>query len=269
MLTCIARLHQFEFIVGHQMQQRIISRAPPAVALKLRQGKKSLNYVNGVDVPWVISVALQKVDTFFLDRHTTIKDLSAFGLQNLHKLRVCVLGECNRMHAIVDGSRSSSLSYMLCTLELLGVFYMKNLKSILKGVSSRPCFIMMKSLQLYNCPKLKTIFTLDLVDNLYVLEEVVIEDCPKVIKGESRWWKRLNWSEAGWEQNQVDHLKKIFSPIDEERDIMTQLTTDEDDIVKNDANDTDDNYGDDDNYDDLDDDDDDDVSEEEDEYADE
>lgn len=31
----------------------------------------------------------------------------------------------------------------------------------------------------------------------------------------------------------ADHLKKIFSPIDEERDITTQLTTDEDDIVKN------------------------------------
>ncbi|KAI4297417.1 hypothetical protein L6164_037309 [Bauhinia variegata] len=342
MSTCIARLHQFEFIVGHQMQQRIISRAPPAVASKLRQGKKSLNYFNGVDIPWEISVALQKVDTFFLDRHATIKDLSAFGFKNLHKLRVCVLGECNQMHTIADGSRSSSLRYMLWNLEFLGVFYMKNLKSIFKGVSSPQSF-MMKSLQLYNCPKLKTIFTLNFVDDLFFLEEVVIEDCPKVstlisyesskqqersflpnlrkvsllylpklvtisgglhigpklekigfyycpklkslsmlelssnylkvIKGETRWWKRLNWSQAGWEQNQADHLKKIFSPIDEERDIMTQLTTDEDDTVKNDANDTYDDNGDDDNYDDLDDDDtaaaDDDVSEEEDEYADE
>ncbi|KAI4297422.1 hypothetical protein L6164_037314 [Bauhinia variegata] len=179
MSTCVARLCQFEFIVGHQMQQRIISRAPPEVASKLRQGEKSLNYVNGVDIPWEISVALQKVDTFFLDRHATIKDLSAFGFKNLHKLRVCVLGECNKMHTIADGSRSSSLGYILWNLEFLCVFYMKNLKSIFKGVSSPQSF-MMKSLQLYNCPKLKTIFTLDFVDDLFFLEEVVIEDCPKV-----------------------------------------------------------------------------------------
>ncbi|KAI4297407.1 hypothetical protein L6164_037299 [Bauhinia variegata] len=243
--------------------------------------------------------------------------------ENLHNLRVCVLGECNKMHATVDGGRSFS-GNMLINLEFLGVFYMKNLKSILQGLHSPLCFQRLKSMALHNCPRLTTIFTLDFVNNLDFLEEIVIEDCPKVntlishesskqqerrflpalrkvsllylpqlatisdglsigpklekigfyycpklkilstmdllsddlkvIKGEAKWWKRLNWSQAGWEQSQVDHLKKIFSPIDEDRDILTHLTTDKDDIVKQDANDAGDNNGEDDDYCDLDDD---------------
>ncbi|KAI4297408.1 hypothetical protein L6164_037300 [Bauhinia variegata] len=324
MSSCIHRLDIFRFIVGHQLQQRIISRAPPALAEKIEDGCKYLRFVNGVDIPQEINVALQYSDTFFLDRHVTINDLSAFGLRNLDLLHTCVLGECNQMHTIVDGSHLYHRN-MLSNLELLVVFYMNNLKSIFKGVTS-PCFSRLVYLALHNCPKLKTIISFNFIDNLYFLEEVVIEDCPKVstlishessgqkerlflpalrkvsllylpklvtisgglyvgpklqkigfyycpklkslskmelssndlnvIKGEARWWKRLNWSQAGWEQTQVDHLRKIFSPIDDEGDIMTQLTTDKDDKVRLDGSDAEYNNGDYDNdYDDLDDDD--------------
>lgn len=40
-----------------------------------------------------------------------------------------------------------------------------------------------------------------------------------VIKGEKKWWEALNWEK----NSKVDLLHNIFSPIQRERDVMSQM----------------------------------------------
>ncbi|GKV24477.1 hypothetical protein SLEP1_g34088 [Rubroshorea leprosula] len=44
----------------------------------------------------------------------------------------------------------------------------------------------------------------------------------EVIKGERKWWKALKWEESEW-GNHLDYLHTIFSPIDEDDHVMTQM----------------------------------------------
>ena len=57
---------------------------------------------------------------------------------------------------------------------------MKNLGSIWKGPIWEGCLSRLESLELYACPQLKTTFTLALLENLNLLEELVVENCPKI-----------------------------------------------------------------------------------------
>ena len=58
---------------------------------------------------------------------------------------------------------------------------MKNLDSIWKGSIWKGCLSSLKSLELYACPQLTTTFTLGLLENLDLLEELVVENCPNII----------------------------------------------------------------------------------------
>ncbi|KAF7842807.1 protein EDS1L-like [Senna tora] len=288
------RIAYFRFIVGHHMQ-RIISRAPPAVEVKFKQSNQSLRFVNGVDFPNEVKIILQSVQAFFLDRHMTINYLSQFGKENLSDLELCILAECNEMHSIVGGE-DSQLGWFN-SLKFLTIFYMKNLRSISQEPTTSLSFCRLKFLALHTCPELTSIFTIHFLDDLSNLEELIVEDCPKVyslisspsseptraiflprlrklsllylpelvsisngfhigeslekigfyycpklgtlsskelssrklkvIKGEIKWWEALKWSEAEWGQGRPHNFNQIFCPIDEEVDVLAQLTSDE------------------------------------------
>ncbi|XP_054777407.1 uncharacterized protein LOC129285665 [Prosopis cineraria] len=229
----------------------------------------------------------------------SIKDLSMFGGMNIEQLQVCILVECKEMRAIVDVRHSSVFEDIFPRLLMLSVSYMKNLRSICEGrVHSKHCFGMLKTLELHNCPKLTTIFTLDFLGNLSLLKVLLVKDCPKisaliscgsfelrvgtflpklrtmtllhlpelisissrlhigpslenmgvydcpklqtlskkelsshhlkVIKGETKWWEALTWSEAEWGVvGRPSIFDCIFSPIDKQVDIMSQLELDD------------------------------------------
>ena len=70
---------------------------------------------------------------------------------------------------------------ILGSLQYLRLHYVKNLHSIWKGPIQRGCLSNLKSLELHACPYLTTIFTLDLLENLNILEELVVERCPEII----------------------------------------------------------------------------------------
>ncbi|GMJ05823.1 hypothetical protein HRI_004251500 [Hibiscus trionum] len=44
----------------------------------------------------------------------------------------------------------------------------------------------------------------------------------KIIKGECQWWGDMNWNETEW-GSRPDYLMRIFFPIDNEKNLMTQL----------------------------------------------
>ena len=134
--------------------------------------------MNGKGVQIEIKQALQHVTTLFLDRHLTLTSLSKFGIGNMENLKFCLLGECNEIQTIVDAGNGGDV--LLGSLKYLNLHYMKNLRSIWKGPLCQGSLFSLKSLVLYTCPQLTTIFTFNLLKNLLNLEELVVEDCPEI-----------------------------------------------------------------------------------------
>ncbi|KAF7127500.1 hypothetical protein RHSIM_Rhsim11G0120900 [Rhododendron simsii] len=176
-------LSDFRFIVGRR-QQRNIYRLPNGVVERYHtweeKFKKSLKYINGEGMPSGVTEALKHASVLFLDRHWTVKVLSEFGHENLAKLRSCLLVECNELQTIVDGDYECLNESILDCLHHLSIHYMKNLESIWHGSIPKDSLFSLRSLTLHTCPKLTTIFTLDMLGNLFCLEELIVEDCPKI-----------------------------------------------------------------------------------------
>ena len=179
----------FKFVIGSHLK-RVISRLPGKLAAKFDQEERCLKYVNGRTIEIEIQEVLQQATAFFLDRHLTVSTLSEFGIGNMKNLKSCAICECNEMETIValDDYEDAALE----SLELLNVFHMKKLRSILKWEQFRqysPAIRVsiyrhtlsnLKSLALHTCPQLTTIFTVNFLQRLRNLEELVVEDCPEV-----------------------------------------------------------------------------------------
>ncbi|KAK3421234.1 hypothetical protein EUGRSUZ_H05018 [Eucalyptus grandis] len=184
-------LSHFKFIVGSH-DERIMSCLPVDLEFEIERWDRSLKYVNGVGVPIDIQKMLRHATAFFLDRHTDVTKLSDFGIENMEQLKCCIIGECNEIRVIIDGTMydetdrseivSETWDYMrfLESLEYLYVYHMKSLRCIYEGPPRRGSLSHLKCLALVTCPQLTTIFTLDLLKNLDSLEELKVEDCPHV-----------------------------------------------------------------------------------------
>ncbi|KAK3031408.1 hypothetical protein RJ639_037406 [Escallonia herrerae] len=182
---CSALSH-FRLVVGCH-EQYFVSHIPDDLEKEFEKFEKCLKYINGEDNTYVIAKALKHATAFFLDGHWTIRSLSTFKIDDLNKLKFCLLRECNKMQTIVDGREYyhegrdyQREKYALGSLENLGVYYMEVLKSIWKGPICSGSLSSLGTLTLHTCPNLTTIFTLELLPNLINLEGLLVEDCPKV-----------------------------------------------------------------------------------------
>ncbi|KAG5525757.1 hypothetical protein RHGRI_032147 [Rhododendron griersonianum] len=177
----------FRLIVGRH-QQRIICRLPNGVEKRfktwVKKYMKCLQYINGEHMPGGITEALKHASLLFMDRHWTIKVLSEFGHENLDNLQCCLLVECNELQTIVGGDyecpSGGDRKPILPLLCHLSIYYMKNLESIWQGSIPNGSLFNLRSLTLHTCPRLTTIFTPDMLVNLHCLEELIVEDCPKI-----------------------------------------------------------------------------------------
>ncbi|XVF49830.1 hypothetical protein PTKIN_Ptkin04bG0047600 [Pterospermum kingtungense] len=185
-------LSRFRFTVGNH-RRRIVSRVPDEVEAKSRNWEKCLKFVNGENVPIEIKGVLKYSTSFFLDHHATVTSLSKFGIENMKRLRFCLLAECNKMETLIDGgmhyerneddqseSDPGSIQYVLESLEYLSIYYMENLESIWRGPNCFGSMSRLKFLALHTCPKLITIFCHTWLENFVNLEEIILEDCPQV-----------------------------------------------------------------------------------------
>ncbi|RVW77539.1 hypothetical protein CK203_050281 [Vitis vinifera] len=98
-------------------------------------------------------------------------------------------------------------------------------------------------------PRLSTIFTLNLLENLNILEELVIEDCPEInslvtceFGVENEWFKivhlpslkkmslyymsKLVSISRDWGCARPDNLDSVFVPINGDVDLITRLSRD-------------------------------------------
>ncbi|KAK3031402.1 hypothetical protein RJ639_037400 [Escallonia herrerae] len=179
-------LSRFRLIVGCH-EQYFVSHTPDNLDEEFEKLEKCLKDINGEGNTDVIGKALEHTTALFLDSHWTIEDLSTFKIDDLHKLKFCLLRECNEMHTIVDGGKYYKEGriylgekYALGSLEYLGVYYMEKLQSIWNGPIHSGSLSSLGTLALHTCPNLTTIFTLGLLHNLVNLKDLLVEDCPKV-----------------------------------------------------------------------------------------
>ncbi|XVF49832.1 hypothetical protein PTKIN_Ptkin04bG0047800 [Pterospermum kingtungense] len=186
-------LSRFTFTVGHH-KRRTISRVPHEVEAGFRNWDKCLKFVNGENIPVEIKMVLKYSTSFFLDHHATTMNLSEFGMENMKKLKFCLLAECNKMETLIDGemhyerdeddqseSDPASVEHVLESLEYLSIYYMENLGSIWRsGPKHYVCMSKLKFLALHTCPQLSNIFSFTLLENFVSLEEIILEDCPQV-----------------------------------------------------------------------------------------
>ncbi|XP_022769656.1 disease resistance protein RPS2-like [Durio zibethinus] len=191
-------LSHFSFTVGHH-KRRIISRVPHEVEAEFRNWDKCLKFVNGGNIPIEIEAVLKYSSSFLLDNHATAMNLSEFGIENMKRLKFCLLAEYNNMETLIDGemhderneddqseSDTGSAEHVLESLEYLSIYYMKNLWSIWRGPNCCGCMSRLKFLALHTCPQLRHIFSRTLIENFVNLEEIIVEDCPQVTSLVSR-----------------------------------------------------------------------------------
>ncbi|XP_039173093.1 probable serine/threonine-protein kinase PBL11 isoform X2 [Eucalyptus grandis] len=109
----------------------------------------------------------------------------------MEQLKCCIIGECNEIWVIIDGTdmydeadRSGIVSEiledetrLLKSLEYLYVYRMKSLSCIYEGPLHRGSLSHLKCLALVTCPRLTTLFTPGLLENLDSLEELKVKDC--------------------------------------------------------------------------------------------
>lgn len=135
-------------------------------------------------------------------------------LASLNLLEFIVIEDCAQVTSVVslssDATSSNFSSSMhLPNLKAVLLLYLPNLITISSGVHIAA---QLERIGFYNCPKLENLSTKEMSSSSL-----------RVIKGEKKWWEALKWNEMDWESNKVDHLKSVFSPIQRERGVMSQM----------------------------------------------
>ncbi|MBA0863832.1 hypothetical protein Goshw_026461 [Gossypium schwendimanii] len=149
--------------------------------------------VNGENVPVQIKGVLKYSTSFILDHHPTAMNLSEFGIENMKGLKFCLLAERNKMETLIHGemhyernedgqseSHPGSVQHMLESLEYLSIYYMEDFQCIWRGADRFGCMSKLKFLPLHACPQLSKIFSLTSLENFINLEEIIVDDCPRV-----------------------------------------------------------------------------------------
>ncbi|KAK8604078.1 hypothetical protein V6N13_096541 [Hibiscus sabdariffa] len=156
----------------------------------------------------------------FLALHTCPRLSKIFShtlLENFVNLEEIILEDCPQVTSLVSHPSVKSVmsdKIFLPSLKRLLLLYLPALVSISSGLLIAP---KLERIGCYNCPKLTSISKMELSSKTL-----------KIIKGECQWWwEDMNWNEMEW-GSRPDYLMHIFSPIDNEKDVMTQLMDDRD-----------------------------------------
>ncbi|KAM7482057.1 hypothetical protein LguiB_006640 [Lonicera macranthoides] len=180
-------LSNFRLIVGRHVDH-IMSCVPRDLQDEFLRLEKCLKYVNGKgEQDAIITKALKHVSALFLNHHWTIQMLSFFDMEQMHKLKFCLMAECDDMKTIIgeyylhgELLKSSGEKPILRSLCYLSIHYMRKLHSIWEGPIANGSLSGLKILAIHACPELETIFNLVLLGNLIFLQQLILKDCPKI-----------------------------------------------------------------------------------------
>ncbi|XP_028762912.1 disease resistance protein At4g27190-like isoform X2 [Neltuma alba] len=149
---------------------------------------------------------------------TTIFTLDFLG--NLSLLKEIIVKDCPKVTTLIsDGSFKHKGEVFLPNLRRILLLHLPELITISNGCYIAPS---LNTMGIYDCPKLQS------------LSKSELSSQTLNIKGEIKWWDQLQWSreECGIPQR-PSKFDGIFSSIDNQVDIMTQMGNDGDDIDDN------------------------------------
>ncbi|KAL4349579.1 hypothetical protein HN51_030728 [Arachis hypogaea] len=133
-------------------------------------------------------------------------------LGNLSLLKKLIVKDCPKLSTLISHESSKRNAHaFLPKLSKLLLLHLPELSSISNGLQIGPG---LKEIAFYDCPKLHSLSRKELVS-----KELT------AIKGETNWWKSL--------EGRTPNFNQIFSPINEEADLMTQLGICDDDGIDN------------------------------------
>jgi disease resistance protein RPS2 len=164
----------FQFSVGHHDS----TRYQILDYFECHQIKRCMKFVNGQGEPTTISKVLVETDAFELVGHKRTSKLSDFGVDNINKMRGCLTGGCKEIETLVDGNSITKIALIM--LEEMHIIDAASLTNIWEGVVHAGSLALLKTLTLYKCSKLKTIFSSDMIGQLSKLQNLRVEKCPKI-----------------------------------------------------------------------------------------
>ncbi|KAK8662134.1 hypothetical protein V6N13_091722 [Hibiscus sabdariffa] len=144
--------------------------------------------------------------------HTCPKLSNIFShalLESFYNLEEIVMEDCPQVTGLVSHvpALPNPETFLPC-LERLFLLYLPELVSISNGLFIAP---KLERIGFYDCPKLEILSKRELSSKAL-----------KTIKGENQWWEGIKWNETDW-GTQPDYLVNMFSPINNEKDVMTQF----------------------------------------------
>ncbi|KAF2293968.1 hypothetical protein GH714_005994 [Hevea brasiliensis] len=148
----------FQFSIGqyHSHPYRIVDYFEYEVC-------KCLKYANGEGIDAAIKEVLATANALELLGNKGVLKLSDYGVDNLNKLRSCLIESCNEMETIIDGNGITNV--ILQSLEKMYISNLPMLKSIWEGSIPTGSLAQLTTLIFYKCPKLKKIFSKGLFNN--------------------------------------------------------------------------------------------------------
>ncbi|KAF2293959.1 hypothetical protein GH714_005947 [Hevea brasiliensis] len=163
----------FQFSIGqyHSHPYRIVDYFEYEVC-------KCLKYANGEGIDAAIKEVLATANALELLGNKGVLKLSDYGVDNLNKLRSCLIESCNEMETIIDGNGITNV--VLQSLEKMYISNLPMLKSIWEGSIPTGSLAQLTTLIFYKCPKLKKIFSKGLIQQLCKLQHLEVEDCEEI-----------------------------------------------------------------------------------------
>ncbi|KAI9120522.1 hypothetical protein K1719_007555 [Acacia pycnantha] len=141
-----------------------------------------------------------------LDDSADIKNLS-MCLVNVTQLKYCKIRWCDDIESIIDSEEEENTLPMLERMELL---VLGNLKMICRDVVRPGTLMSLKIITVEYCPKLKTLFSGQILLQLKNLEEISVRSCTgmeSIMKGEE------GESDSGIEFPKLKRMKLKFMPL--------------------------------------------------------
>ncbi|XP_022761536.1 disease resistance protein At4g27190-like [Durio zibethinus] len=142
--------------------------------------EKHLRFSEGDGFPDSISQVLRQAKAFELIGHQTATSLSVFRSDYLQGLEACIIEECNEMESIIDRGSfqvNDSTGVEFECLKSLHIYNLPKLKDIWQGSIESKSLCGLTTLTLKGCHSIRMLFPHGMIIRLSQLQKLQVEDC--------------------------------------------------------------------------------------------
>ncbi|CAB4286380.1 unnamed protein product [Prunus armeniaca] len=136
-----------------------------------------------------IQLLFKKCEDLILGRIKNLKYvLNELDQEGLQHLKVLTIWDCSEIEYLVNGaSWTQQTAFPL--IQSIQLMWIPKLKAICHGQLPQSSFINLRSLELYDCPVLKYVFSLSVASNLVQLQSLNVDRCRQMKEIVSKEWR--------------------------------------------------------------------------------